>query len=169
MKKTAPKNFQQTVTVDSVENSQHVISQPGKYEYIITKPGVELEVSGTFHAQKKDNIEVSVIIHHQAPHTRANTVLKGVATDEARIKFVGRIIIDEDCGDSNSFLTERILLLSDQAKAEAIPDLEILTDDVKCSHAASISRVPEEHLFYLMSRGISRSKAEAMIVEGFLR
>jgi Fe-S cluster assembly scaffold protein SufB len=91
-----------------------------------------------------------------------------VATDQAQIKFVGRIIIDKDCGDSNSFLTERILLLSDQAKAEAVPDLEIKTDDVKCSHAASISRIPEEHLFYLMSRGLQRSAAEQMVVDGFL-
>jgi Fe-S cluster assembly protein SufD len=60
------------------------------------------------------------------------------------------------------------LLLSDNAKAEAIPDLEILTDDVKCSHAASISRIPESQLFYLMSRGIPRSAAEDLIVNGFL-
>lgn len=111
---------------------------------------------------------MTVIIHHQAPHTRANTTLRGVARDRAQIRFVGRIIIDEACGDSNSFLTERILLLSDQAKAEAVPDLEIKTDDVKCSHAASISRIPEEHLFYLMSRGIPQLQAENLIIEGFL-
>ncbi|MCA9369371.1 SufD family Fe-S cluster assembly protein, partial [Candidatus Woesebacteria bacterium] len=64
--------------------------------------------------------------------------------------------------------TERVLLLSDTATAETVPDLEILTDDVKCSHAASVSRIPEEQIFYLQSRGIERSTAEDMIVEGFL-
>jgi len=81
---------------------------------------------------------------------------------------LGRIIIDPECGNSNSLLTERILLLSDTASADAIPELEILTDDVKCSHAASVSRIPEEHIFYLMSRGISRKEAEEMVIEGFL-
>ena len=80
----------------------------------------------------------------------------------------GKIIIDENCGDSSSFLTERVLLLSDKAKAEAIPDLEIKTDDVQCSHAASISSISEEHLFYLETRGIGREKAEEMVVDGFL-
>jgi Fe-S cluster assembly scaffold protein SufB len=81
---------------------------------------------------------------------------------------VGRIIIDPECGDTNSFLSERILLLSDSARAEAVPDLEILTDDVKCSHAATISRIPDDQIFYLMSRGLSRQTAEEEIVSGFL-
>ena len=68
----------------------------------------------------------------------------------------------------NSFLTEKILLLSDEARAEAVPDLEIESDDVKCSHAATISKIPEEQLFYLMSRGLSKFEGESMIVEGFL-
>jgi Fe-S cluster assembly protein SufD len=59
-------------------------------------------------------------------------------------------------------------LLSDQAKAEAVPELEILSDDVKCSHAASISRIPAEHLFYLQSRGLNQTQAEELVVEGFL-
>lgn len=149
-------------------SAQHTITESGEYIFNVTQPGAELEIVGAFAAEGKDRIEVEVIIHHQAPHTRANTTLKGVGRDQSHIKFTGRIIIDQGCGDTNSFLTERILLLSDEAKAETVPDLEIKTDDVKCSHAASISRIPEEHLFYLMSRGIPRHQAEEMIVEGFL-
>lgn len=147
---------------------QHTLTESGEYIFNVTQPGAEVEIVGAFEANNSDRVEVEVIIHHQAPHTRATTVLKGVGRDTSQIKFTGRIIIDQDCGDTNSFLTERILLLSDDAKAETIPDLEIKTDDVKCSHAASISHIPEEHLFYLRSRGISRADAEAMIVEGFL-
>ena len=88
--------------------------------------------------------------------------------DQSRIKLVGRIKIDPDCGQTHSFLTERILLLSDQATAETVPDLEIETDDVKCSHAASISHLPESQLFYLMSRGLDRHLAENLIIGGFL-
>jgi Fe-S cluster assembly protein SufD len=157
-----------TITISQLVNEPIVITESGKYVVEITKPGAEIELSGAFLAQKKEQVDVEVVVHHQAPNTRANTVLKGVGRDQAKVRFVGRIIIDKDCGNTNSFLTERILLLSDEATAEAIPDLEILTDDVKCSHAASISRIPEEHIFYLQSRGIGRTEAEDMIVDGFL-
>lgn len=150
------------------KHAAYQVQQPGKYVFQITEPGVELTISGVFDAVATDRKEVDVVIHHQAPHTRAYTVLKGVARDQASLTFVGRIIIDEDCGDSHSFLTERILLLSEKAHAKAVPDLEIKTDDVSCSHAASVSNIPEEHIFYLMSRGIPRNRAEEMIVEGFL-
>ncbi len=150
------------------ESQQITISKPGEYEYFIIKPGVELTLTGSFHATGTERIKITVTIHHQAPHTLAKTKLHGVVADSAFISFWGKIKIDPDCPDTNSFLTERILLLSPEAKAEAVPELEILTDDVKCSHAASISSIPEEQLCYLMSRGVSRKKAEGLIVEGCL-
>ena len=145
-----------------------VVTEPGEYHVELTEPNTEVTIKGAFAVEAKEEVAVTVIIHHLAPHTRANTTLRGVARDQGFLKFTGRIIIEKDCGDTNSFLTERVLLLSDQARAETVPDLEIKTDDVKCSHAASISRIPEEHLFYLMSRGLSQAEAETVIVEGFL-
>ncbi len=144
------------------------LTEPGEFEVLLTGEGAQVKVSGKFSASGSERIEVTVVLKHQAKHTRAETTLKGVVNDSAYLKFTGRIIIEENCGDTNSFLTERILLLSDTARAEAIPDLEIKTDDVKCSHAASISSIPKEQLFYLQSRGIKRKTAEALIVEGFL-
>ncbi len=159
---------QQTEWHVSSPDERFVIEESGVYTCYIEESRASVEIEGIFEAEGDEQIEVEVIIHHQAPHTRAETVLKGVGRDRSRISFTGRIIIDEDCGDSHSFLTERILLLSDQASAEAIPDLEIMTDDVSCSHAASVSNVDEDHLFYLMSRGIDEQQAERMIVQGFL-
>lgn len=144
------------------------LQKSGVYSIVLEGPGAEVSVFGAFQAEKSEIINVQVIIHHKAPHTRAETTLRGVARDRGQIKFLGRIIIEENCGNTNSFLTERVLLLSDSANAECIPDLEILSDDVKCSHAASITKIPEEQLFYLMSRGIGRREAEELIVAGFL-
>ena len=144
------------------------LTESGDYLVELLGEGAQVEIVGMFEAKEDGKVDINLTIIHKSPHTRANTVLKGVASDKANIRFFGRIIIEPDCGDTQSFLEERILLLSDTAKAEAVPELEILTDDVKCSHAASISRVPEEHLFYLQSRGISKSEAEKLIVEGFL-
>jgi len=156
-----------TVTFTSGSHSL-IITEPGEYLVELVEPNTVVEIKGAFSVKAKEEVAVTIIINHKAPHTRANTTLRGVARDQGFLKFTGRIIIEKDCGDTNSFLTERVLLLSDQARAETIPDLEIKTDDVKCSHAASISRIPEEHLFYLMSRGLSQLEAETVIIEGFL-
>lgn len=157
-----------TYQINTNQEKDIVIDTPGEYLVELLGEGAEVSITGFFRAKNLDQQKISVIIHHKAPHTLANTVLKGVAEDAALLSFTGRIIIDKNCGQSNSFLTERILLLSEKARAEAVPDLEILSDDVSCSHAASISYIPEEQLFYLMSRGLSKHKAEEMIVEGFL-
>lgn len=155
-------------TVKKDTNKSITLEQPGHYQVELLGEGAEVEIGGVFEANGTEQKEVSVTIIHRAGHTRANTTLKGVARDKGFLKFVGRIIIDPGCPDTNSFLTEKILLLSDQARAEAVPDLEIESDDVKCSHAATISKIPEEQIFYLMSRGLPRSLAEEMLVEGFL-
>ena len=144
------------------------LTSSGEYLVEITEAGAEAEIIGSFLTQNQDKVDINLTIVHKAPHTRANTILKGVAKDQSSIRLFGRIVIEKGCGDTQSFLEERILLLSDQAKAEAVPELEILADDVKCSHAASVSKIPGEHMFYLQSRGLSKEKAEEVIVNGFL-
>ena len=153
----------------TITASQRVtLSEPGEYEFFLTKPGAELFIVGSLQATGSQRLVIRVTIHHQAAHTLAKTELRGVVADSAFLSFWGKIKIDPNCPGANSFLTERILLLSPEARAEAVPELEILTDDVKCSHAASISSIPEEQLFYLMSRGVSRKEAEKLLVTGFL-
>lgn len=155
-------------TVKKDEKKIIKIETSGDYLVELTGQGAEAEILGSFLAENNDKIDIKITIHHKAKNTLANTTLRGVGRDQSSIRFFGKIIIDEDCGLSNSFLTERVLLLSDNAKAETVPELEILTDDVKCSHAASISKIPESQLFYLQSRGISKHKAENLIIQGFL-
>lgn len=158
-----------TITLNTAGEHQVTIDQSGVYLIELQQPEATVTVHGVFEAAGKEKVSVEVILHHQAPHTRADTTLKGVARDKAAISFKGKIIIDEQCPDTQSFLTERILLLSDEAQAEAVPDLEIMSDDVSCSHAASVSHIPESQLFYLMSRGLPQVEAEELIVEGFLK
>lgn len=157
-----------TFSIHENEHRQIRISEPGTYTVELVGAGGRAEISGAFLAQQKDDLEIQLFIVHKAAHTSAQTTLKGVAKDQAHLRFFGRIKINENCPDTQSFLEERILLLSDSAKAEAVPELEILSDDVKCSHAASVSQIPEEHLFYLQSRGMKKNEAENLIIEGFL-
>lgn len=158
----------ETFIISATAQKHITLHKSGTYRVEIVDPSVDAEIIGLFQTSGDEMVDINLTIVHKAPHTRANTILKGVADDQSRIRFFGRIIIEEDCPDTQSFLEERILLLSDDAKAEAVPELEILCDDVKCSHAASISPIPQEHLFYLQSRGIPKKQAQEMIVAGFL-
>jgi len=160
--------FEQRIQVPAHKTEQIVISLPGKYHIELTGPGARAEIVGQFMVKDREVCNIEIYIFHKSGHTSAQTTLKGVAYDFGQLRFFGRIVIEPGCPDTQSFLEERILLLSDHAKAEAVPELEILSDDVKCSHAASMSRIPEEHLFYLQSRGLQRKVAEDAIVAGFL-
>ncbi len=155
-------------TLQANEHKVVTISEPGSYVVELNGVGAHVDIQGAFLTSDKTQLEVNLYIVHKAAHTSAQTILKGVAKDQSRIRFFGRIKIEPNCPGTQSFLEERILLLSEKASAEAVPELEILSDDVKCSHAASISQIPEEHVFYLQSRGISRHEAEEIITEGFL-
>jgi len=157
-----------TYQLQANETKQIEIDQPGEYVVELLGSGSHADIHGAFLTDNAEQVEVKLYVLHKAAHTSAQTMLKGVARGSSRISFFGRIMIEPGCPNTQSFLEERILLLSDTAKAEAIPELEILSDDVKCSHAASISRIPQEHLFYLQSRGLSQADAEELVVEGFL-
>jgi len=158
----------QIITVTNQNQKEIVITQPDHYQIDLVDPGVEVNISGKFLVTGKQEVNLEVIIHHKAAHTKAQTNFKGVVDDQGYLRILGRIIIDKNCPDTNSFLEERILLLSDQARAETIPDLEIKSDDVKCSHAAAISHINHQQLFYLQSRGIALKQAQNLIVDGFL-
>lgn len=144
------------------------ISNPGTYKFVLDREGQELELVGRFRASGNDIKKWDIEIIHAAPKTSSKTNIKGVVDGNGQAFVNGIIKVLPEAAGTNAFLEERILLLSPNAKAEAIPNLEIKTDDVKCSHAATIGKIDEEELFYLQSRGISEIQAKEMIVEGFL-
>lgn len=144
------------------------LTQGGEYRVEIAAEGVELTVRGLFQTADVQSENVVLTIVHQARQTKSQTYLRGVAADRSQLVISGTIIVDPIATGTNAFLDERILLLAPTARAEAIPNLEIAQNEVKCSHAATISSIPEEQLFYLMSRGLNRQQATQMIVEGFL-
>ncbi len=155
-------------TIPTNTTTTVVIREQGLYEVNLVGEGARAIIAGSFALRNKDKQHYQVIIHHQAPHTTANTKLLGTVRDTGFLQLKGKIIIDANCHDCESFLTERVLLLTATARAEVVPDLEILNNEVHCSHAASISRIPESQLFYIQSRGVTRKKAETMIARGFL-
>ena len=105
--------------------------------------------------------------HHAAEDTYGDILFKGALRDTSRLGFEGIIKVDHGAQRTDSYLTMNTLFLSEGARASSIPGLEILADDVRCSHGATVGTVQEEQVFYLMSRGIDRIEAEKLIVGGF--
>jgi Fe-S cluster assembly protein SufD len=105
--------------------------------------------------------------NHNAAHTTSDLLFKGALKDDSRTVWQGMIKVLPGAQKTDGFQTNRNLLLSKAARADSIPGLEIEADDVRCTHAAAISKMEEEPIFYLMSRGIPRKQAERLIIDGF--
>lgn len=156
------------ICVKAREKRTVVIDHPGEYVIELIGEGADVTVTGNFSVKDNERVTVKLVIRHLARHTTARTILKGVVWDNGSLDLLGKIIIEKNCAGTQSFLTERVLLMSEGARSQAVPELEILTDDVKCSHAASISRPASAQVFYLQSRGLSIKQAQTLIADGFL-
>ncbi|MFA6272211.1 MAG: SufD family Fe-S cluster assembly protein [Patescibacteria group bacterium] len=114
-------------------------------------------------------ININTFQHHRAPNTKSDLLIKGVFLNHTGYKYEGLIKIDPKAQRSNAYQKNNNLLLSDQAHVDTSPKLEILADDVRCTHGATIGRINEEEMFYLMSRGIPKKEAERLVISGFLK
>jgi len=104
---------------------------------------------------------------HRAPNATSDLLYKGALKDRSRSVYQGYIKVYPGAQKTNAYQANRNLMLSKTARADSIPGLEIEADDVRCTHGATAGQVPAEYVFYLMSRGIDRTNAERMIVQGF--
>lgn len=125
------------------------------------------ELVGVFFTDHDQRYALHTLSDHAALSTTAETLVKGVLTDESRVEFDGMIRVRPKAQQTASFLSDHTLLLSDKCRAESIPGLEIGANEVSASHGATTGKIDEEQLFYLMVRGIPREEAERIIVQGF--
>ena len=106
-------------------------------------------------------------ITHSGPNTSGHAISKGVVKDKAKAVFKGMIRIEESAKNSRAYLAEHAMILSKDSLADAIPGLEIETNEVKATHSASVAQISEEEIFYLMCRGLSQDEAKKLIIVGF--
>lgn len=130
-------------------------------------PGAESQMFGLLFGRAKQHFDHTTIQDHVAPHTTSNLLYRAALRDEARSVYAGLIRVRPEAVRADAYQANRNLLLSREARADSLPKLEIETDDVRCTHGATVGPVDEEQAFYLMSRGLSKAEAERMIVEGF--
>jgi Fe-S cluster assembly protein SufD len=132
-------------------------------------PGATSRVTGAYFADGEQHLDYDTFQEHIAPNTTSDFAFKGALRDEASTVWRGMIRVEQEAQKTNAYQENRNLLLSPAAHADSIPGLEILANDVRCTHGATLGQVDREQLFYLMSRGLSRSEAERLIVRGFFQ
>lgn len=129
--------------------------------------GGSVEMLGLYFAEKGQHFDFRTLQDHAAGHCTSDLLYKGALKDDSHTVYSGLIHVRPEGIETDAYQTNRNLVLSDHAKADSKPELEIENNDVRCSHGASVGQVNEDEVFYLMSRGIPRADAEVLIVNGF--
>ena len=130
--------------------------------------GAEANIYGTYVCGSDEKVKIAVDMHHEVPHCSSRQLFKGIAGGKSRVDFYGKIIVAQDAQQTQAYQENHNILLSDEAKINTKPQLEIYADDVKCSHGATIGRLNEEEQFYMRSRGITLEDAKVLQMISFL-
>jgi len=134
----------------------------------LTGPGAEARVTGAYATRGRQHVDYDTTQEHAAEHCFSDLAFRGIIGDRSSAVWKGNIIVDPGAQKTDAFQECRNLLLTKKAHADAIPGLEILANDVRCTHAAAVAQIDLEQMFYLQSRGMSKDVAKRMVVEGFL-
>jgi Fe-S cluster assembly protein SufD len=132
-------------------------------------PGATSRVTGAYFADGEQHLDYDTFQEHIAPDTESDFAFKGALRDHATAVWRGMIRVEKDAQKTNAYQECRNLMLSPTTHAVPIPGLEILANDVRCTHGATVGRVDRDQLFYLMARGLPRAEAERLIVRGFFQ
>lgn len=160
-----------------VQGGQHIdlvfVIYPGiscdvKLNVRLAGEGAEANVYGAYVCGGNERVKIAVDMYHDVPHCNSRQLFKGIAGGQSRVDFYGKIIVAADAQRTEAFQENHNILLSDEAKVDTKPQLEIYADDVKCSHGATIGRLNEDEQFYMRSRGISLEDAKVLQMISFI-
>lgn len=134
---------------------------------VVLSEGTEATLNGLYIANGGQHVDNHTVIDHAKPHGTSHELYKGILDDRASAVFNGRIIVRKDAQKTDSKQTNKNLVLSDQSVINTKPELQILADDVRCTHGATIGQLDADSLFYLQSRGIPRPDARNLLIYAF--
>jgi Fe-S cluster assembly protein SufD len=129
--------------------------------------GASGRMSGFYFTNGKQHLDHDTQQNHLAAHTTSDLLFKGALKDNSRSVWQGMIYVAPGAQKTDGYQANRNLVLSSTARADSIPGLEILADDVRCTHGATVGKIDPDQVFYFRSRGLPRDEAERLIVEGF--
>ncbi|GAC1366515.1 MAG: Fe-S cluster assembly protein SufD [Actinomycetota bacterium] len=127
----------------------------------------DVQMLGLYFAEADQHFDMRTLQDHAAPRCTSDLLYKGALKDKSHTVYSGLIRVQPGAEKTDAYQANRNLVLSDDAKADSKPELEILNNDVRCTHGSTVGQVDEEHLFYLQARGVSREDAIQLIVMGF--
>lgn len=149
-----------------------VITLGGRFSRVVTESiirgqGSFSEMLGLYFAERGQHFDHRTLQNHVAGGSTSDLLYKGALKDDSRSVYSGLIRVEEEAAKTNAYQANRNLVLSDNAKADSKPELEIKNNDLRCTHGATVSQMNEDELFYLQTRGLGRPEAEDLIVNGF--
>jgi Fe-S cluster assembly protein SufD len=171
---------------DHVWNFTHervLVDRDGEFDWVIGAVGSHVSknftdldlvgqgamgrISGFYFTDGEQHLDLDTQQNHLAPHTTSDLLFKGALKGRSRSVWQGMIYVAPGAQKTDGYQANRNLVLSSQSRADSIPGLEILADDVRCTHGATVGKIDADQIFYLRSRGIPYSDAERLVVEGF--
>jgi Fe-S cluster assembly protein SufD len=129
--------------------------------------GASANIYGVYLMDKTQHVDNQVFVDHAKPNCYSNELFKGILDEEATAVFNGHVLVRKDAQKTNAFQNNKNILMSDTARVNAKPFLEIYADDVKCSHGATVGQLDQEAMFYLRSRGICEANARLLLLYAF--
>ena len=136
-------------------------------ETVLAGAHSDVQMLGLYFAEADQHFDMRTLQDHAAPSCTSDLLYKGALKDNSRTVYSGLIRVQPGAEKTDAYQANRNLVLSDHAKADSKPELEILNNDVRCTHGSTVGQVDKEHLFYLQARGVSREDAIHLIVMGF--
>lgn len=136
-------------------------------EIVLCGQGAQATIRGLSLLSHDVQLRLEIRQHHMATHTTSNLIVKGIVADCAQLNYHGTIRIERIARESVAVQENKNILLSRGAQAVSIPNLEVLTNDVRCFHGSAVARCDEEQLLYAMSRGMSEKQAQRLVLQAF--
>jgi Fe-S cluster assembly protein SufD len=154
-------SYDATIISFGAQLSRHNINVTMDHE------GAECWVDGLYLVTESQHTDTHSVIDHRKPHCTSHQLYKGILDGKSRAVFNGKIFVRHDAQKTDAMQTNKNLLLSNEARVDTKPQLEILADDVKCAHGAAVGQIDQEELFYLETRGIHHDLARNLLTYGF--
>ena len=140
----------------------------GQFTFNIRSPNIRLDIYGLLTGKKNDVFEIETVQRHEAPSSISNLLIKGVFDDQSKMKYQGLIRIEKTGQKSHAYQKNQNLILSPKTFVDSRPFLEILANDVFCTHGSTTGKINSEELYYIKTRGINDKNARALYINGFI-
>ncbi|MCA9364943.1 MAG: SufD family Fe-S cluster assembly protein [Candidatus Moranbacteria bacterium] len=178
MKKQHVTTLTKNDTVQNLTQKKHVITKPGRYVFILLNWSGTLHVTintskadvlilGLINAKRKERYSLSTVQHHKKPDSQSQTIIKIIAQTNSHVTFNGTIRIEKNAQNTIAKLTNNNLRLSEKSFVSATPNLEIMPNNVECTHAITTASPNTEHIHYIKRKGIEEKQAIKLLTDGF--